>query len=364
MQIQKLKLQSFRNYDTADLQFKKNIILIVGNNAQGKTNLVESIYTLAFSKSYRTQTMNDLIKEMNAFGKINANICFAQKKEKNIEYILTKKKKRIKVNNVEQKTKSEFVGLINVIKFSPEDLTLIKGTPSIRRKFIDMYLSQLDKEYLYVLVRYNHLIKQKNAALKARNVERTLIQIYNKKLAEFIKIIVEKRETFISEYKSIVNDVFQQIVSEAETLEFCYTSLFLNKSFAEIEQILELHLEKEMNHYGTLIGIHKDDLEFSINKRNARQFGSQGQQRTIVLSLIVALVDYIFYKIGEYPILVLDDVMSELDEQRKLQLIHSFHPDMQIFLTTTSVEDIIEKITLPYELYEVVEGKIRKVGEC
>jgi len=356
-------LQSFRNYDQATLQFDENIILIVGDNAQGKTNLVESIYTLAFSKSYRTKITKDLIKEAKDFGKISAKVLFDNEHEKKVEYILTKNKKRIKVNNVEQKVKSDFVGLIKVIKFSPEDLNLVKGSPGIRRKFIDMYLSQLDKEYLYTFVKYNHLLKQKNALLKKRDADIQLLKIYNQKLAEFIKIIVEKREIFIREYQPIVKKVFQNIVNEKESFEFEYTSLFLAKDLTEINQLLDEYLEKEINYCGALVGIQKDDLEFMINNKNARQFGSQGQQRTIVLSLIISLVEYIYQKIGEYPILVLDDVMSELDEQRKVQLIHSFQKEMQIFLTTTSVSDIVSKITLPYELYKVEEGKIEKVGE-
>lgn len=365
MKIENLTLQSFRNYDAANLTFAANIILIVGNNAQGKTNLVESIYTLAFSKSYRTKITKDLIKEEKDFGKINAKVIFENSQTKKVEYILTKNKKKIKVNNVEQKVKSDFVGLIKVIKFSPEDLTLVKGSPGIRRKFIDMYLSQLDKEYLFTLVKYNHLLKQKNALLKKKDVDsKALLKIYNQKMAEFIVKIVEKRTTFIHDYQPIVKKAFQKIVDGKEHLTFSYTSAFLAKNVQEVNDILDEYIEREMAYCGSLVGIQKDDLEFLINERSARQFGSQGQQRTIVLSLIISLVEYIHQAIGEYPILVLDDVMSELDERRKLQLVHSFSEQMQIFLTTTSVEDIISKIDLPYELYEVEDGKIEKVGEC
>jgi len=363
LQIQTLKLQSFRNYDVVDLTFDNNIILIVGNNAQGKTNLVESIYTLAFSKSYRTRTSYDLIKEKHDFSKINAVIDFKNNDVKHIQYVLTHNQKKIKVNNIEQKRKSDFVGLVKVIKFTPDDLSLIKGTPSMRRKFLDMHLSQLDKEYLYTLAKYNHLIKQKNALLKMKDNNKELLQVYNQKLAEFIKIIVEKRERFIATYKPIVAQTFQKIVDHSEIFEFQYVSSFTDKTLSEIQDFLSNQLAKEMNYCSSLVGIHKDDLLFLINGRDARTFGSQGQQRTLVLSLIIALVKYIFNEINEYPILVLDDVMSELDEERKLQLMHSFQKDMQIFLTTTSVEDIVAKMTLPYELYEVNAGKIKKVGE-
>jgi len=363
LQIQSLKLQSFRNYERVDLTFSQNIILIVGNNAQGKTNLVESIYTLAFSKSYRARTLQDLVKEAADFSKIDATINFASGQTKNVQYVLTRKKKRIKVNNIEQKTNSDFVGLIKVIKFSPEDLSLIKGTPSMRRKFLNVHLAQLDKEYLYALVKYNHLLKQKNALLKMKGQDLTLLDVYNEKMAQLMVIIASKREAFIEKYKPIVDQVFEKIVGGHETLAFSYVSLFANKTASEIKAMLDEYRQKEINYCGALIGVHKDDLQFVINERDARTFGSQGQQRTLVLSLIIALVQYIYREIGEYPILILDDVMSELDEARKLQLIHSFQQDMQIFLTTTSVEDIVEKIALPYELYEVTHGKISKVGE-
>jgi len=363
LQIQTLKLQSFRNYDVVDLHFAKNIILIVGNNAQGKTNLVESIYTLAFSKSYRTRSMPDLIKQNNGFTKINAEINFEHETAKRVQYVLTRDKKKIKVNNIEQKKNNDFVGLIKVIKFSPEDLTLVKGTPSIRRKFLNMHLAQLDKEYLYAFAKYNHVLKQKNALLKMKQVDAPLLQIYNQELAQLIKIIVDKREEFITNYRPLVENAFAQIAGSGEQFKFSYVSAFTNKTLTEIETILDDQLQKEINYCAAQVGIHKDDLVFYINEREARSFGSQGQQRTIVLALIIALVRYIYHEIGEYPILILDDVMSELDERRKLQLIHSFHQDMQIFLTTTSVEDIVQQIELPYELYEVNEGKIRKVGE-
>jgi len=363
LQIQTLKLQSFRNYERAELNFTKNIVLIVGNNAQGKTNLVESIYTLAFSKSYRARSLQELMKEGSDFSKIDATIKFANGQQKSVQYVFTRKQKRIKVNNVEQKTNSDFVGLIKVIKFSPEDLNLIKGTPSMRRKFLNMHLSQLDRGYLYALIKYNHLLKQKNALLKLKTQDLTLLDVYNEQLAQLIHIIVGKRRTFIENYKPLVDQVFTNIVAERETLVLNYVSLFTDKSVGEIKAMLDEYTQKEIRYCGALIGIQKDDLQFLINERDARAFGSQGQQRTLVLALIIALVQYIYHEIGEYPILVLDDVMSELDEARKLQLIHSFQQEMQIFLTTTSVEDIVEKIALPYELYEVTQGKISKVGE-
>ena len=361
MKIENLALQAFRNYDKAQLNFTTNIILVVGDNAQGKTNLIESIYTLAFSKSYRTNITKELIKDAAEFSKINATIHFDNAQHKKVEYILTKKKKRIKVNNVEQKQKSSFVGLIKVIKFSPEDLNLVKGNPSIRRKFIDMYLSQLDKEYLLTLVKYNHLLKQKNALLKTKTVDKTLVRIYNQRLAEFIEILVKKRSDFIEKYQGLVQGTFLNIVEHKESFKLEYSSLFFEKSLAEINAILEEQLDREINYCGSLVGIQKDDLTFFINDKNAKQFGSQGQQRTIVLSLIISLVEYIYQEIGEYPILILDDVMSELDEHRKLQLLHAFKENMQIFLTTTSVEDIAEKIDLPYELYHVEAGHIEKI---
>ena len=364
MRIKSLELRSYRNYAKASLQFDENIIIIVGNNAQGKTNLVESIYTLAFSKSYRARSEKELMQMDAEFAKISASIFF-QKDDatKDIDYIITAKGKNIKVNRVEQKVKSDFVGLVNVIKFSPDDLNLVKGSPNIRRKFIDMYLSQLDKKYLITFAQYNRLLKQKNAVLKQKNVDEHLLRIYNEKLAEFIEIISKKREAFVQEFFPKVREVFDKIVEGKEALQINFQSNFTDLADQNaILEYLESYAPREIRNFGSLVGIQKDDIGFAIDDKDARSYGSQGQQRTIVLSLIIALVDYMYEKIGEYPILILDDVMSELDEQRKIQLLGSFKEHMQIFMTTTSVEDVIDEIKRPYELYRVQEGIIRKVG--
>ncbi|MGL5042963.1 MAG: DNA replication/repair protein RecF [Culicoidibacterales bacterium] len=365
MKLAALSLQYFRNYQTCQLVFNENIVIIVGNNAQGKTNLVEAIYTLAFSKSYRAKSEKELITIGQEFGKIQAKVRFDnQPKMKKIDYILSHKSKKVRVNNVEQKTKSDFVGLIKVIKFSPEDLDLVKGSPAVRRKFMDMYISQIDKQYLISLMNYNRLLKQKNALLKQKNADLTLLGIYNDKLSEFIEIIIERRKKFIDLFSPIVQRVFLNIVENKEEFGFKYVSAFESiTTKADILAYLTDNLSREVKNFGALVGIQKDDLTFFIDNKNARQFGSQGQQRTIVLTLIIALVEYMHEQIGEYPILILDDVMSELDEYRKIQLLAAFKSEMQIFLTTTSVADIIDKIVNQYELYKVQNGKIERVGD-
>lgn len=365
MKIESLALQSFRNYQKAALQFSEDIVIVVGNNAQGKTNLVESIYTLAFSKSYRARSEKELIAHDKEFAKIGAKIWFQkEQRSKTIDYIISTKGKKIKVNNVEQKTKSQFVGLVNVIKFSPEDLNLVKGSPNVRRKFIDMYLSQLDREYLMTLVKYNRLLKQKNAALKQSQADSSLLQVYNQQLASFIEVLVAKRYAFTEAFFPKVLAAFNKIVEDKEELSIAYvTSFEKDATEADIFTFLQDNIAKESRNFSSLFGIQKDDLIFSIAGQNARNFGSQGQQRTIVLALIIALVDYMQEQIGEYPILILDDVMSELDEKRKVQLLQAFKPDMQIFMTTTSIDDIIDKIDASFELFTVDGGVIEKVQD-
>lgn len=363
MIVKELTLRTFRNYEKASLKFEAPVIIIIGNNAQGKTNLVESIYTLAFSKSYRARSEKELIFLSKDFAKINAMVHFTQQDSvKEIDYVISSKGKKIKVNNVEQTVKSDFVGLVNVIKFSPEDLELVKGSPNVRRKFIDMYLSQLDKEYLITFAQYNRLIKQKNAAFKQEKRDEQLLGIYNRQLAKYIEILSRKRKAFIEAFYPKVQAVFNKIVEGKEELDVQFVTQFEDLETEEdIFEYLQENMPRELRNYGSLLGVHKDDLVFTIDGKNARQFGSQGQQRTIVLSLIIALVDYMQEIIGEYPILILDDVMSELDEHRKVQLLESFHDEMQIFLTTTSVEDVIDEVKRDYELYEVMDGTIKKI---
>lgn len=360
LKIKKLKLKSYRNYQQLAVDFLEDIVLIVGDNAQGKTNLVESIYTLAFSKSYRAKAEKELIQFHQPFAKIFAQVQFDQMgKEKNIDYVITEQGKKIKVNNIEQKIKADFVGLVKVIKFSPEDLSLIKSSPGVRRKFLDMYIVQLNKKYLITLAQYQRLLKQKNALLKQRTVDESLLKIYNNKLAEYIKILYEARQAFLEELIPKIKKIFNDIVNEKETLEIMYDSLFQNyQSVEEIQNFFDEKIGEEKNKFRAIYGIHKDDVVFSINGNNARKFGSQGQQRTIILSLIIALVSYFYEKTGEHPILILDDVMSELDEQRRINLIDSFFSEMQIFLTTTSVDDIIEKLHVPYQLIRVDRGNL------
>lgn len=369
MFIKQLQLKNFRNYKALDITFDHKVNVIIGENAQGKTNLLEAIYLLAFTKSYRTNNDRELILWEEEFAKITGVI---EKKHNNklpLELIFHKEGKKAKLNHLEQRRLSEYVGTLNVVMFAPEDLSLVKGSPQVRRKFIDMELGQIEPIYMYHLGQYQKVLKQRNHLLKQLQFQNqpdtTFLQVMTDQLVKHAAIIVKKRFEFLKLLRKWAIPIHYKISRELEELAISYISAVEVLEEDDEEKLEDKYLahfseveSSEIRRGSTLIGPHRDDLSLYINDKDVKQFGSQGQQRTTALSLKLAEIDLINDHIGEYPILLLDDVLSELDDFRQSHLLSTIQGKVQTFVSTTTVDGINHETLKQASIYSVKNGQI------
>lgn len=368
MKLSHLSLENFRNYSNLELDFPKSLNIFLGENAQGKTNILEAIYTLAMSKSHRTHNEKELIKWDCDFAKVSGLI----EKEHSrlpLEVLLTKKGRKTKVNYLEQKKLSAYIGHLNVILFAPEDLALVKGAPSVRRRFLDMELGQISPVYLYELVRFNQLLKQRNAYLKQEKIDPVLLSVLTDEFVKSGTEVIFQRLLFIEKLEGFMAKIQEEITSGKEAVTLSYDSyLPVKEKNKEVisglfKEALEEKKAQELFRKTTLIGPHRDDLLFFINDINVQAFGSQGQQRTTALCVKLAEIDLMKEEIGEYPILLLDDVMSELDDNRQLHLLSAIEGKVQTFLTTTTLTHLQNNLTVTPDIFYVKKGSIERQGE-
>ncbi|MRX74006.1 DNA replication/repair protein RecF [Bacillus lacus] len=373
MFIKELKLTHYRNYETQTVQFENKVNVILGENAQGKTNMMEAIYVLAMAKSHRTSNDKDLIRWDQEYAKIEGRI---QKHNSTVpmQLVISKKGKKAKVNHIEQQKLSQYVGAMNVIMFAPEDLNLVKGNPQVRRKFIDMEIGQVSAVYLHELSRYQKLLQQRNHYLKGlqtkRQTDRTMLEVLTSQLSETAGKLLIKRMQFVAQLEKWAQPIHFGISRGLETLTIQYKSSIEVLEEQDLSKIIAAYLEKfdkikekEIERGVTLAGPHRDDLVFFVNGRDVQTFGSQGQQRTTALSLKLAEIDLIYDEIGEYPILLLDDVLSELDDFRQSHLLNTIQGKVQTFVTTTSVEGIDHQTLKDAATYYVVNGSLANMEE-
>jgi DNA replication and repair protein RecF len=371
MRLNKIEVQHYRNYDQLTLDFPKTLNIFLGENAQGKTNLLESIYVLAMTRSHRTSNEKELIRWDAEAAKISGVI---EKKSGTVplEILISNKGRKTKVNHIEQKRLSSYIGQLNVILFAPEDLSLVKGSPQLRRKFIDMELGQVNPIYLYDLVQYQSVLKQRNQYLKQlaekKQTDTIYLDILTEQLAEFGSKVLYARLEFIKKLEYWANVLHKKISHEKEELAIEYfSSIPLNKTEFSLEaihkQLLQSLLDsrkRELFKANTFLGPHRDDLIFNVNGQNVQTYGSQGQQRTTALSVKLAEIDLMHSETGEYPVLLLDDVMSELDNERQLHLLETIEGKVQTFLTTTSLDHLNNKLTVEPDIFNVHQGEIER----
>lgn len=368
MRLSNLQLQNFRNYDNLSLTFTKNLVIFLGENAQGKTNILESIFVLAMTRSHRTTNEQELIQWDAKQASIRGNVERTHTSVP-LELFLTKKGRKTKVNHIEQKKLSSYIGQLNVILFAPEDLSLVKGSPQLRRKFLDMEIGQIDPVYLYDLVQYQKVLKQRNQYLKQlaekKQTDELYLEILTEQLVEFGSKVLIARQKFVKRLEYWASQLHQKISQNKETLVIEYISSVPDNPWDNLEavqtafrQALEKVKNKEHFRQVTLAGPHRDDLIFLINERNVQTFGSQGQQRTTALSVKLAEIDLMKEETGEYPVLLLDDVMSELDDARQLHLLETIEGKVQTFLTTTTLEHVKDKMTVEPEIFYVRQGQL------
>ena len=368
MKLTELNLHHFRNYDEAQVEFSPQINVLIGENAQGKTNLLESIYVLAMTRSHRTNNDRELIE----FGKDAAQIKGTVQRELGslkLELDIGKHGKKAKANHLEKARLSEYLGQLNVILFAPEDLALVKGAPTVRRRFIDMEFGQVSPKYLHDLTQYRDILKQRNRYLKQLQSHEAQDQLYLEVLSEQLAAvggaIISQRVKFLSELEEYAQKLHQSITQGRENLTFEYSSAVKDAAaLTEVElseALMDLYRQnqsKEIFQGTTLYGPHRDDVRFLINHKNVQTYGSQGQQRTTALSVKLAEIDLMKNQTGEYPVLLLDDVLSELDGARQTHLLKTIQDKVQTFLTTPGLSDVARNLIKEPRIFHIRDGQI------
>ena len=353
MYIEEIKLKNFRNYNEQIIKLQNGINLFYGKNAQGKTNIIESIFLCSMGKSFRARRDKELINFNNNEKENSVEVKYIKKdRDGKIKYILGENK-NIFINNIQIKKMSEILGNINIVLFSPEDINIIKDGPSNRRKFLNMMISQLRPNYIYTYNLYLKTLEQKNNYLKNINIENKnddLLDIYDEKLCEYGSIINKYRDEFILKIKEKIEEIHKKVTNNKETIKLKYISDCFEKE--KFLKELKNNRNKDIVKGHTSLGIQRDDIYFFINGKKIDVYGSQGQQRTSILSLKLAELEIIKEEIGENPILLLDDFMSELDSERRLMFLKNIE-NTQIIITCT---DDISVEGKDINKYEVKEG--------
>ena len=357
MYIESLQLRNFRNYESLSIDFDRGTNILYGDNAQGKTNILEAVYLCGTGRSHRGSKDREMIR----FGEEEAHIRLLVKKNQMSSRIdLHLKKSRAKgaaVNGIPIHRSRELLGIVNLVFFSPEDLNIIKNGPSERRKFTDLELCQLEKMYISDLSSYNQVLNQRNKLLKdiyfKPSLEETL-DIWDEQLLEYGKIIISKRRTFIEELNFIIKDIHENLTGGKESIEIFYEPNTVEEDFA---QKLRSSREKDLKMKTTVTGPHRDDLCVMVNGIDIRKYGSQGQQRTAALSIKLSEIYLVKKRTGDTPVLLLDDVLSELDSSRQNDLMKSIH-DIQTVITCTGLDDFVSHQFEINRVFHVVKGNI------
>ncbi|HCR83206.1 DNA replication/repair protein RecF [Muricomes intestini] len=357
MVIKSLKLKNYRNYDLLDLTLDTQTNIFYGDNAQGKTNILEALYLSGTTKSHRGTKDRDLIQFEHDEAHLET-IVIKRGMEYQIDMHLKKNSpKGIAVNKVPIRKASELFGIIHFVFFSPEDLNIIKEGPSGRRRFIDLELSQLDKIYLSNLSSYNRIINQRNSLLKDIDRQHNLVEtldVWDMQLAEYGMKVIESRRNFIRQLNKIISNIHYRLTGGKEHIFLEYESSVGNLSFA---QALKKNRERDMRLKSTSVGPHRDDLSFMEGSLDIRKFGSQGQQRTAALSLKLSEIELVRMLIKDTPVLLLDDVLSELDKHRQNYLLDSIH-DIQTVITCTGLDEFVNHRFSINKIFHVKNGQV------
>lgn len=374
MYLQELQLRHFRNYPSADLELGPGINVLLGENAQGKTNLLEAIYVLALTRSHRTANDHDLVNWEAKTAKVSGRVVKSVGSVP-LELTFSRQGKRAKVNHLEQARLSQYIGQFNVILFAPEDLAIVKGAPTVRRRFMDMEFGQMNPRYLYNLSQYRTLLKQRNRYLKdlqhKQNRDLLFLSVLSDQLAAYGAEIIAQRLRMLHKLEHWAQAIHAEISQQKEELTFHYATQVPEDQLtdpdticAALTQLYKEHQDKELYRGTTLVGPHRDDLHFRVNGKNVQTFGSQGQQRTTALSVKLAEIDLMKEETGEYPVLLLDDVLSELDDARQTHLLKAIQDKVQTFITTTSLSGITRQLIKDPTIFHVANGTVVADGSA
>ena len=359
MIIKSLELMNFRNYEFLDLKFSEGTNILYGDNAQGKTNVLEAIYLSATTKSHKGSKDRDIVN----FNAEESHIRTYLEKE-GIEYkvdmhLRKSKSKGIAVDGQKLKKAADLLGLLNVVFFSPEDLSIIKNGPAERRRFVDMELCQLDNFYLYNLNHYNKIVNQRNKLLKDMYFNpqlRDTLNIWDSQLVSFGSKIIERRRIFVDQLNEIIYEIHKKLSGDKEELVIKYEP---DVEIENFENAMRASQEKDIKLKQTCVGPHRDDFSFTVGDIDIRKFGSQGQQRTAALSLKLSEIELVKKITKDTPVLLLDDVLSELDSNRQNYLLNSIG-DIQTIITCTGLDEFVNNRFEIDKVFRVVEGTIQE----
>lgn len=356
MNIDSILLNNFRNYERQFVSLKKGVNVFYGNNAQGKTNLLEAVFICSIGKSFRTNRDKELIKFDEQY--TNIDVAFSKSDRNGKISLELGDRKTFLLNDVPLKRMSEVLGNIYVVLFTPDDIAILKESPTYRRRFLNIMISQLRPNYMSILSQYNKTMEQRNSYLrqiKLENKSSLMLDVWDEKLAELGQGIYSYRKEFIKKIAEKLVLIHSKITNSSEIISIDYISS-LDKKECFLEQI-KTHRDMDIQKGSTSIGIHKDDFKVKIDDKIISSYGSQGQHRTAILSLKIAELEIIEEEVGEYPILLLDDFMSELDEIRRMNLLQNMRNN-QVIITCT---DKAVFANLDASFYEVKKGEIREV---
>ena len=371
MRIEHLKLVNFRNYSNLEINFNSNVNIFVGDNGKGKTNILESIYVLSLTKTNRSSLTDNLIKFNEEISKIEGLIKRDDLIKKQMVY-LTKNSKQIFINNKEMRRIKDYISSFCVISFTPDDLEIIKGSPNIRRNMLNIDISQLHNNYISYLNEYNQIIKIRNEYLKKMNLDGNndirYLEVVNDKMIEKGIKIYKYRYDFFCMINEFLSKIFKKLTN-LDSLNIKYETSFDLDDFNEevvkkkYQEKLKKNFKIELMQGVTLTGPHRDDFSFYLNGINMRNFASQGQQRLAVIALKISEI-YLFKKeINEYPVLLLDDIFSEIDTKKRNKIIKFLLKDIQSIITTTDINDIEKDLLKEATVFKVNNSKVTERGK-
>ncbi len=359
MIVKKVRLRNFRNYSFCEFEFSDGINVITGKNAQGKTNLIESLIYLSLTRSHRILNDKQLIKDGYEFADIKCRF-IDQGSSREIEAIIHQKGKTLMVQHQPVKKSSEFVGLLNVVLFSPDDLNIFTDAPKDRRKIMNQELSKTSSKYLNSLSRFNAILKERNLLLKRIHVDTNLLDTFDEQMSELECNIIQERKVFINTINQNICDIYKKLSDDTIRVQVKYNCCLEND--VSIENILfehKKHREKDIENHVTTFGIHREDFTFEMNDRNLVQFASQGQKRMTVLSFKMSLLKYITIRTHRQPILLLDDVLSELDLDRQNKLMDMVGGSFQCLITATEIPEFLKNKKM--KIFQIDHGNIQSI---
>lgn len=357
MIIESIELKNYRNYKELHMEFNQGTNILYGDNAQGKTNILEAVYLAGTSKSHKGSKDREMIRFENEESHIRMMVKKGDLSYKIDMHLRKNKAKGVAINGLPIRKARELLGVVNLVFFSPEDLNIIKNGPGERRRFLDSELCQLDGVYITELAGYNHIVNQRNRLLKDCYMNPGLkgtLDVWDMQMVDYGKKIIGKREAFVQELNEIARGLHKGLTGGIEELEILYEP---SVTAAEFEDKLSRNRERDLRMKLTSVGPHRDDFCVKVNGIDIRRYGSQGQQRTAALSLKLSEIYLVKKKIRDTPVLLLDDVLSELDSSRQTYLLESIH-DIQTLITCTGLDDFVSHQFKINRVFQVVKGHV------